>query len=319
MKKNLSLLIILTLLISCSQNAIEPQKAIQFSGLNNRMSKAANDNNANYKIYATTSLNTNQWYIDDTVIGNGNAENSPTKGPYYWPQNGTINFYAYAPANSNSIKVDGSCPTITLTYTVPPKADEDFTIATPIKGVNYNNENNTTVALQFQHMLSKVTTEVELSPELIAAGYNISNRGTTNLTVALTSYKVTITKDVVEWDKGYQAGKTTTYSELNTYYILPQVGYGIKIQLKGIEIKDKDGATVFTGDLTPYVLSDAETNGTSLYYLDPGESHILKFTINDMATTNDGTDYIIDQDIQFSAAIDEGWKGDDYINLEQIN
>lgn len=323
MKKNLLLLIILPLLISCSQDSIdeipESKKAILFSELNDRVTpsvKAANENGSNYKIYAITSLNANQWYINDEVAGTGATENMPMHGPYYWLQNGTMDFFAYAPASSSSndtYKFSGTFPNITITYTVPPKADEDFTVATPIRGINYNNANNTAVGLQFQHMLSKVSTEVELSQDLIDAGYSISNRGTTNLSVVLNSYKITITNGA-NWDTGFQAGNGVTYLGGNSYYILPQVGYGTKIQLMGVIISKGD-KEVFKGGLTPYTLLGPETENTSLYYLDPGESHVLKFTINNMSTTKEGTEYIIAKDIRFSAAIADGWSSGNKINL----
>lgn len=54
------------------------------------MTRAANDNNSNYKVYAVWSGATNSnWFINDVANG---TTNLPQNGPYYWPTTGTVDF-----------------------------------------------------------------------------------------------------------------------------------------------------------------------------------------------------------------------------------
>lgn len=87
MKKIFTMVATAIILASCSQAELEEtsvgQKEIKFSNLNDKVTRAANDNNSNYKVYAVWSGATNNnWFINDVANG---TTNLPQSGPYYWP------------------------------------------------------------------------------------------------------------------------------------------------------------------------------------------------------------------------------------------
>lgn len=144
---------------SCSKNEVlentSPSNAIRFSNLNNRPTKAANDDPSSYNVFAVWSDFKTAWYMDIRV------ENDDSYSPArYWPENGQLDFYAYCPygLTTSTIKSD-TIASLEIKYTVPKNAQEDFTIATPKRG---QTRDSSVVALSFNHMLSKITMNVKL-------------------------------------------------------------------------------------------------------------------------------------------------------------
>ena len=151
MKKIFTMVATAIILASCSQAELEEtsvgQKEIKFSNLNDKVTRAANDNNSNYKVYAVWSGATNSnWFINDVVDG---TTNLPQNGPYYWPTTGTVDFYSWAP---ETVTATGTYPALSIAYTVPTNAAEDFTIANPKTGLSAS-----TVAFEFAHKLAKIS------------------------------------------------------------------------------------------------------------------------------------------------------------------
>ncbi len=194
MKKLILSVAILAVAASCSKNEMTElapslQNEIGFSTLNDRVvSKAANDDDDDFRLFAHMQNSTvNEWFIKDYVEHASDIDEkayAPVGGPYYWPADGIysdIVFYAYAPyfttggnVVETTAKVDTSTTTdITLTYTVPATADEDFTVAAPVTAT-YDADDDKVyedaegasveddVPLVFSHMLSKVTFKVQL-------------------------------------------------------------------------------------------------------------------------------------------------------------
>ena len=81
MKKIFTMVATAIILASCSQAELEEtsvgQKEIKFSNLNDKVTRAANDNNSNYKVYAVWSGATNNnWFINE-------SSNNGSKGPFH--------------------------------------------------------------------------------------------------------------------------------------------------------------------------------------------------------------------------------------------
>lgn len=113
------------ILAGCSKNEQEnvdgfTPKQIKFTNLNDKLTRAANDGNDPYRVYAAWSGGTG-WFINDQV----SASDVPSGGPYYWPASGSVDFYAWAPAD---VAATGAYPALSIAYEVPANANKDFTI-----------------------------------------------------------------------------------------------------------------------------------------------------------------------------------------------
>ena len=120
------------ILAGCSKNEQEnvdgfTPKQIKFTNLNDKLTRAANDGNDPYRVYAAWSGGTG-WFINDQV----SASDVPSGGPYYWPASGSVDFYAWAPAD---VAATGAYPALSIAYEVPANANKDFTIAAPQLGL----------------------------------------------------------------------------------------------------------------------------------------------------------------------------------------
>lgn len=317
MKKNfLFVAAFAAVLASCSQNEVDQnalaQKQITFSNLNDRATRAtagyhdgANDNGDDYKVYASSSLDGAKWYIEDTVWGQKDGDEKKNKaknGPYYWLNGVTFDFYAYAPASLTATK--GSGFSLSLNYKVPATADQDFTVATPVKAAN---EATGTVNLQFHHMLSKVTVSADLSNALKTAGYTLEAGYTANVTLPLDKGSIiydasSVVKNNGEglWVANSKANtngvdKTTTYTGKTAYMVMPQAYNACDIQLKGIVIK-KNGVQIFplnskSGDLKILSLKDLTiANNDGKDFFQAGKNYNLAFTINNLSKDGEKED-----------------------------
>lgn len=325
MKKFLLSAFAVMALVSCSQNELDQnaltQKEMVFSNLNDRVVRAsagyktgANDAGDDYKVYATSSLSNAVWYIEDTVWGAkaiASNVNKAQHGPYYWLNSGVkFNFLAYAPSTVGvTTKVSaGSRDLFFDNYTVPASGNEDFTVATPLVGLT-SATNNGTVNLQFHHMLSKISISADLSAALKAAGYTIEGTYYASLTVPYDRADLTYAQTGVvgNWsgarENSHGVGQTTTYNSAKSYMIMSQYSANCSVQLKGLVIK-KSGVQVFplsgkSGDLKKLTLVNGQIPGD---YFSFGKHYRLNFTINDLASDNDG-DLVFGKEINFSAEI----------------
>lgn len=114
MKKLLLSAVILATVVSCSKNEVAettPATAseISFSTLNDRVTKAANDNQANFYVFCRNSNTTSAtaWEFTDTYSTNVNAATSLSGTTHYWPTDGTnLDFVAVAPAIYDYVEGD---------------------------------------------------------------------------------------------------------------------------------------------------------------------------------------------------------------------
>ena len=283
------------LFFSCSKNetsdflSIPQKQEIVFNSMRDRIStRAANDNKTTYKVYALIE-NTTNWYFETIVTPNTstatNALDTSDKS-YYWPGTTNVRFFAFAPsADSASTGITNitatTPPDIIIDYTIPPAADMDFTIATPvIQSGSSSTETSDPVTFTFKHMLSKIHITLAFSTELSDAGYSLNDDYTTELTVPYNNGSVNAGIDSSVWTIG--SLNYSTYSNANDYLILPQT-YSTTdtcvFQIKNVVIM-RGKANFFTGELKPISLSVSDiANATFL----PGNQYNFEVTITDMA------------------------------------
>ena len=263
---------------SCSQTELDEnfvgQKEIKFSNLNDKVnSRAANDNNDNYQVYADWNGSSTEWFINAVVNG---ASNVPSGGPYHWPATGTVDFYSWAPS---SITATGTYPTLSIAYTVPAAANQDFTIAAPKTGMSSG-----IVDFVFAHMLSKISITATLNQDLLDAGYVLS---TTGLTAKLDVQSTGGTVDPKTTPATWTSPNTTTasYTGSASYMIMPQSSVGCAIKITaGITIT-KTGAEIYSGDLNEYTIVPGNVTGNEFAI---GKHYMLNLTIADTSTGGGG-------------------------------
>lgn len=295
MKKIFMMMATAIILASCSQTELEEsfvgQKEIKFSNLNDKVTRAANDAKANYKIYAAWTNGTN-WFINDEVDG---LTNLPANDPYHWPAAGTVSFYSWAPATVTA--TTDTYPDLSITYTVPSAANEDFTIATPKTGMSAASNPNI-VALEFAHMLAKISVTASLHQDLIDAGYTLSTTGlTAELVVQLTGGTVNPINSPAVWTSPNGTG--ATYTGVSSYMVMPQTSTGCTVQVTaGIEIKDNGGNVIYTGNLAKYTIMAGNVPNDNF---DMGKHYLLNLTISETSTGGGGEN--IFNVIEFSADV----------------
>ncbi|MFI3278279.1 MAG: fimbrillin family protein [Rikenellaceae bacterium] len=320
MKKLLFSVAILAVAASCSKNeapdvATSASNAIDFATLNN-LAKSANDDDQLYRVYATQTGVTGAWYINgDYSIADGTA----LQNTYYWPADETsLNFYAYAPYTAATVSAVAA-ESISIEYTVPTTADEDFTIAAPILAQTAN-----TVALKFAHQLSKATVEVVLAKDLVDAGYKLTMDakveaadaiGTEGVdgyvpavaaqdaaTVELSVFGTTATYNVMAQSVTYPAGLPTALTSYtkdyadNYFIFMPQSAEDCTISVTGVTITDPSekviAQSVALGTYT--ITEDDLANGFEQNY-----NYAITLTIDEKSITTDGP--IFGDAIVFSA------------------
>lgn len=277
-------------LAGCSQSEFEDtlagQKEIKFSNLNDKVTtRSANDASADYQVYAAWSTGST-WYINDVV---GGTSNLPAAGPYHWPANGTVDFYAWAPS---SVAATGTYPALSIAYTVPAAANQDFTVAAPKTGLSSG-----TVALEFAHMLSKISVTASLHQDLLDAGYVLSTTGlTARLDVQSTGGTINPKAATAVWTSPNTT--TASYTGAASYMIMPQSSVGCKVKVTGGIVITKNGTEIYSGDLNEYTIAASNVTGDQFAM---GKHYMLNLTISDTSTGGGGED--IFNIITFSANV----------------
>lgn len=308
-------------LSSCTENDIlenEPvAQKIEFSNLNDRVTKAANDSKSNYGVYAIWSeaVESPAWYIPNLEVKTTvSGETDSYDGAFYWPvdEDQKLSFYAYAPYKTDTeevtegvVTLPAATPTsdigtsLDITYKVKSTADEDFTIATPTGGINYNNKAKK-VTLSFNHMLSKIKIDPVLSEDLIKAGYSLVEDNIVAYIKNVTQYQGTASLTNPIWITRLVSTDKVDYSRNIdnhwTFMIMPQkTTEGIQIQLTGVEIKK--GETVYATNVTtaPYTFVDSLT----IPSFDQNKFYTITLTISG------STGGVFGSKIEFSSSVAE--------------
>ena len=292
MRPNLTLFILLlSFLTGCISNAIENlpdskiKEPILFKTLRDKVTtRYANDNHDKYQVYGIIdNSEIVGWFVNSKMTPGAGTDGTDYvyDGSYYWPGSGDdVSFYAYSPdtvtLGINSVTTDYSTPSIEIEYQIISSAQEDFTIAIPLK------QNSGTVNLKFQHMLSKIVVNLALADALTEAGYSLNDDYKTTLVVAYdintidAVYEYSSTNTLPSWSdspKSSSSSDAIYYEGYNTYMILPQsftattidtsnnstVWGNCIVKLTGIVITltVNDVTTeVFNGDLIQYGFAD---------------------------------------------------------------
>ena len=225
--KNLFLPVaMLATLASCSSNeivddAIANKNQIEFSTLNDKVSRVANDASSDYAVYAQYTKATAGWYMENVKVTSADI----VDGTYYWPST-ALDFYAYAPQVSTAVELTAVDPTasalgtLSITYTVPTAANEDFTVATPVEEQLVGTSSGA-VDFSFKHMLAKI----KITAITAVSGGSLSftnavftvveNKGTVDVTSALP----VLTKAPALGSPVYTIAKADIENPL---YIMPQ-------------------------------------------------------------------------------------------------
>ena len=284
MKKIIFMVATVIAFASCSQTELDEnfvgQKEIKFSNLNDKVnSRAANDADDNYVVYAAWSGGSTNWFIDGDVV-NGTT-NIPT-GIYHWPATGTVDFYAWAPA---TVTTTASYSDLTINYTVPAAANQDFTIAAPALGQK-STTNSGKVSLEFAHTLPKVSVTALLNQDLLDAGYTLDTDGlVADLGVALNAGTIDPKAATPAWSA--PSGAAAKYSDAASYMIMPQSSIDCTVRIRGGIKITKNGAEIYNGDLSTYTIKSTDVTDDQFAM---GKHYMLVLTISDKSTGGGGTD-----------------------------
>lgn len=335
MRKLVGSLTALMFLVSCSQNDVEESvqmsRKINFSSLNDKvLTRAANDSEQDYQVYATlksSKTDPSSWFMVEQLeagsisgVNKSSTDNMISGKKYYWPnvKDWNLTFYAYAPFDANIATLPQTPQSnfefkyVVRTDDSNPDAQEDFTIATVQTFTAVPTGNN--VHLQFKHMLTKIVIkDLQLSDELKKAGYAVAYKDgqKPSLSVTYTSGSIDIAAINPTWSEltGNKEGATlvqTTYEGGSTYYILPQEAGGTVMNLP--IVITKDGQPVFDGDVK-YVMEPDDIDNNQLL---PGKNYGMTITITDTSSDGNGGN-IFGPEITFSSEIAD-WNSVDVAN-----
>lgn len=295
--------VLATMLASCSKNEVydvvgtREDSPINFTNLNDKVTRSANDSKSNYKVYAKSTLSgETAWFINDEVKDDNSTESGNI---YFWPSGATVDFYAWAPSTVTATASTYS--NLSIDYTVPAGADEDFTVAAPETGLSSG-----TVEFKFSHMLTKITVSAELTSKLTAAGYSMTF---TSASLGVNSKGGTLTPTATTPAWTSPANNTSaTYSGAKSYMVMPQSSENCTVKLVGVTIT-KGGATVFSGNMKTYTIATGNVTDNAFA---KGSHYNLKLTVDAKAHDDGGEgggteSPVFGDQIQFSAELAAEW------------
>ena len=291
----------LLLFSACSNNEIyenqDQSNIIAFENFNDRVTRAANDQESPYGVFAVWNRLATDWFMINQEVKNDDTY-SPVK---YWPsQNGdNVSFYAYAPFMGTGITAT-DINSATINYTIPTSANDqiDLTVATPALD---KTSSDGKVALSFNHMLCKVKLgTVALAESLVDAGYSIN---ATNATITVNSKNSGGTINIMDMDAALDSwtSKTSLENALVTfagekeYYMMPHANStDISIKLCDIIIKYGD-VVYYSGNIELYQVNAGDITNTNSVLNDKGPNKFnrgSKYTVNFTIGTNANDDKV---------------------------
>lgn len=178
MNKKLFLMgIAATLMTACSENELfdsnngnRPITFDTYVGKQTRASQTTIDNLTDFGVYAYVKASTPFQLMDNEKISTTDGGTTWTYNNIkYWPENNSVDFFAYAPYKENW--GDYTSATKSFTYTVPAasSAQEDLIAATSFQKEKDSNAGK--VSLTFKHLLSRIgfnaKTYADYSPAIV--------------------------------------------------------------------------------------------------------------------------------------------------------
>ena len=149
---------------SCSQDDVVSiqQDEIKFSAVANKATRAADvycNNNlpASFKVYANHTVDgESSTYIEGDEITLSGTTWTNSTGKRFWPEEGSLDFYAHVNAGDNFTWTSGSVPSITG-YTVDTDVTKQNDLMYAVKTEQTKEDNSTAgVILNFRHALSQI-------------------------------------------------------------------------------------------------------------------------------------------------------------------
>lgn len=182
MNKKLFLMgIAATLMTACSENepfdnsnGNSPITFDTYVGKQTRASQTTIDNLTDFGVYAYVKASTPFQLMDNEKISTTDGGTTWTYNNIkYWPENNSVDFFAYAPYKENW--GDYTSATKSFTYTVPAasSAQEDLIAATSFQ--KNKGSNSGKVNLLFKHLLSKIGFSAKLAAEYLTAEVRVVN------------------------------------------------------------------------------------------------------------------------------------------------
>lgn len=177
MKKILFAAVAALAITSCSQNEEfenPNQKAeINFSTIVSKATRASElvtdglKTNGGYKVYAYntgkddmgTGINLSSSAFMDDVAVTWNTTDSKWEmsgGPYYWPLEDKIQFFAYSPATTVTYKKPTAAGYPSFDYTIAEVANQEDLVVAYTKNQTKEKANKGVVALTFKHVLAQI-------------------------------------------------------------------------------------------------------------------------------------------------------------------
>ncbi len=305
MKKILYIIPVIAALASCSKiNVAKPgieNNAISFTTLNDKLTRAANSNGDNYKVFAkSTVAGESDWYINADFNGKGADIDKPTSGAdYFWPASpNTVSFYAYAPSNA-AVTPNYATGVIEVMFnSATAMGQKDFTVATPITARTSAGGN---VAFQFSHVLAKISINAKLSDALIKGGYNMSFT-TVDLSVERIMATYTVNTDPIGFTPHWPSPPGyTKFTGSTSYMIIPESA--VQLQVHGVTIT-KSGATIINNQsMKKFNINSSDIPNNKF---EMGKHYNLTLTINSISK-DDSNNNILGNDILFGSALAADW------------
>lgn len=165
MKKYLFLAVAVVAMAACSKTEVvdtfKDRDAINFNAFFHKTTRAnliASDNISEFEV--TAMLGTGTYFSEVAVTNNGSAWTySPVQ---YWPAEGTLDFFAWAPTASGTGITKGSYKTFTVAPAADAASQYDFIVARTqgTKDAETGNGAKNDVTINFRHAMSQIAVKV---------------------------------------------------------------------------------------------------------------------------------------------------------------
>lgn len=221
---------------------------------------------------------------------------------FYWPVEGSLDFYAYSPAASTgvrSIDISANSQTVEIVYdaTTDCLMQEDFMVASALN----RTYTTPTVPMDFRHVLSQVAFQAKSSEAGIiyrVRGISLQNLSrsrtlvgtaisgipdwnwTDNGTPAPTDAYPIYLPDTIELGIDY---KSLTYTEVGNLMIIPQSAENLKIAIT-YDSEMSDGTPLRT-NATAHLPVHATGSSTAPFIFEMGARYTFKLDLNEETLT----------------------------------